>query len=164
MVRLKKGNIQNVFLYLYWIQRVLSSTPISAEFGTNTEIEIDFAQIKTGRCVDKIEKSRYNIKVLQKTTKCAATSPWWLTTVLPQQRDIEPLHGVFRALLVKVGLAHGWCAYYHSQRQSVQNYLIMLKTQSSAPLGPEPSSLNTAYAESRAISAAVLGLPQPPAL
>lgn len=34
----------------------------------------------------------------------------------------------------------------------------MLKTQSSAPLSPEPSSLNTAYAESRAITAAVLGL------
>lgn len=63
----------------------------------------------------------------------------------------------FYALLVKVRLAHWWCAYYQSQQQSVQNYLIMLKTQSSAPLSPEPSSLNTAYAESRAISAAALG-------
>lgn len=105
------------------------------------------------------------------------TSTWWwgkvrkfqstsIKTILQRSRKgcVWQLHPddlmqawQFYALLVKVRLAHWWCAYYQSQQQSVQNYLIMLKTQSSAPLSPEPSSLNTAYAESRAISAAALG-------
>lgn len=103
---LKKGNIQNVFLYLFWIQKVLSSIPISAQFGTNTAIEIDFVPRKPRRYWEKLEKPGYDIKVLQRTRKCVSASPWRLHTVAPTARTSNPRVAVLD--FVSKGQAGTW--------------------------------------------------------
>lgn len=142
-------------------QKVISSIYSCVQFGPNIAIKVDLlysSKTPTRWCAEKLENPNVSQGVRQRIRKCVAAPSRWLESVLPQHQDHQTQGWWFYAVLVKVRLAHWWCAYYQSQQQSVQNYLIMLKTQSSKPLSPDPSSLNTAYAESRATRAAVVGL------
>lgn len=101
---LEKGNIQNVFLYLVWIQKVLSSIPISAQFGTNTAIETDFVPRKTWQYLEKLEKSGYNITPKnQKVCVCFAVMA---SCSCPDSTDIKPFVAVLD--FVSKGQAGTW--------------------------------------------------------